>query len=385
MRIAIVHEWFTVWAGSENVVEQIVACFPEADLFALIDFMPDSDRARLRGKTVTTSFIQSLPFARKHYRGFLPLMPLAVARLDVSGYDLVISSSHAVAKGVRTGPGQIHVSYVHSPMRYAWDLRDLYLQEAGLDRGIQGILAKWMLHRMRIWDARTAKGVDHFIANSKFVAARICKAYGREATVIYPPVDVESFARHDDKESYYLTASRFVSYKKIDVVVEAFAGMPDRRLLVIGDGPESAKIHAKAGPNVTFLGHRAHGDLVHHLQRARAFVFAAEEDFGILPVEAQACGTPVIAFGRGGVTESVQDKNADGATGVFFAEQTPAAIRAAVLEFESKAGGFSPAACRRNAERFSAARFRDEFRGFIRDAVARRAATRTARSRCEAQ
>ena len=369
MKVALVHEWFTIWAGSENVVEQILACFPEADLFALVDFLPERDRMRINGKPVKTSFIQRLPFARTHYRNYLPVMPLAVEQFDLSGYDLVISSSHAVAKGALTGPNQVHVSYVHSPMRYAWDLRDQYLRESGLDRGLKGVLARWMLDRLRAWDVRTVNGVGHFIANSHFIADRIRRAYHRKSTVIYPPVDVDAFTLRENKDDYYVSASRLVPYKKMDVVVEAFAGMPDKRLVVIGDGPSMGVVRGKAGKNVTFLGHQDRIELVRHLQAARAFIFAAEEDFGILPVEAQACGTPVIAYGRGGVTESVCGLDADEPTGLFFAEQSSIAIRAAVEEFEAIADRFLPAACRRNAERFSATRFREVFSNYVRGAM----------------
>ena len=369
MKIALVHEWFTIWAGSENVVEQILACFPEADLFALVDFLPGRDRDRIKGRPVKTSFIQHLPFARTRYRGYLPLMPIAIGQFDLSAYDLVISSSHAVAKGVSTGPGQLHISYVHSPMRYAWDLQHQYLKESGLHRGIKGMLARWMLARLRAWDLRTVKGVDHFIANSRFIADRIRRAYSRESTVIYPPVDVDAFTLRENKDDYYVSASRLVLYKKMDVVVEAFAGMPDKRLVVIGDGPSMGAVREKAGRNVTFLGYQNRSELVRHLQAARAFIFAAEEDFGILPVEAQACGTPVIAYGRGGVTESVRGIDSERPTGLFFGEQSATALRAAVATFEAMAGCFSPSACRENAERFSAARFREEFTAYVQNAM----------------
>jgi glycosyltransferase involved in cell wall biosynthesis len=371
MKVALVHEWFTAWAGSENVVEQILACFPKADLFSLVDFLPDEDRARINGKPIVTSFIQYLPFARTHYRNYLPLMPLAVRQLDVSRYDLVISSSHAVAKGVLTGPGQVHVSYVHSPMRYAWDLEQQYLKESDLDKGLKGLLARWMLQRLRTWDRRTVIGVDHLIANSRFIAERMRRAYNRESTVIYPPVDVDTFALRENKEDYYVTASRLVPYKKVDIVVQAFAGMPDKRLVVIGDGPSMEKVRANAGKNVDFLGYQKRSELVRYLQAARAFIFPAEEDFGILPVEAQACGTPVIAYGRGGVTESIRGMDSGTPTGLFFSEQSAAAVRAAVAFFDSTRERYSPTACRQNAERFSVGRFRTEFGDYVRNAMNR--------------
>jgi len=300
MKIAIVCDWLVTYAGSERVLGEIIQCYPDADLYAVVDFLPETDRAFLLNKPVKTTYIQHFPFAKKQYRHYLPWMPLAIEQLDLSAYDLIISSSHAVAKGVLTGPHQIHISYVHSPMRYAWDLQHQYLKESGLDRGIKGHIAKYFLHRLRLWDQRTAHGVDHFIANSQFIAKRIWKTYRREATVIHPPIDLAQFKPYMQKENYYLAASRLVPYKKIDLIVEAFAAMPDKKLIVIGDGPDFNKIKAKAAENVEMLGYQSNEKLTYYLQRAKAFVFAAEEDFGLLPLEAQACGTPVIAYGKGG-------------------------------------------------------------------------------------
>jgi len=364
-RVAIVHEWLTTFGGSERVLEQMLEVFPEADVFTLVDFLPEEHRGFLRGRPVTTSFLQRLPLARTRYRHYLPLMPLAVERFDLSEYDLVLSSSHAVAKGVLTGPDQLHICMCHSPMRYAWDLQHQYLREAGLARGLKGAAASAMLHYMRLWDARTANGVDAFIANSGFIARRIRKIYGREATVIYPPVDTDAFPLREEKEEFYVTVSRMVPYKRMDLIVEAFSRMPDRRLVVIGDGPERGKIEALAGPNVTLLGAQPHEVLRDHLQRARAFVFAAEEDFGIVVVEAQACGTPVIAYGRGGALETVLGPDAAEPTGIFFPEQSVEAIMEAVERFEAEELRFSPRRIRAHAERFGAARFREEYRAFV--------------------
>lgn len=363
MKIAIVHEWLSTYAGSERVLEQMLTTYPSADLFALVDFVPQAERAFLRGKVVETSFVQNLPFARRRFRNYLPLMPLAVEQFDLSAYKLVISSSHAVAKGVLTGPDQLHISYVHSPIRYAWDLQHQYLKESGLTSGAKAWLAKWMLHKIRLWDVRTSMGVDHFVANSRFIARRIKKVYGRDADVIYPPVDVEAFTACDNKDSYYLTASRMVPYKKMDLIVEAFAAMPDKRLVVVGDGPESQKIRAKAAPNVELLGYQSNERLKALLQNARAFVFAAEEDFGILPVEAQACGTPVIAYGKGGSLETVRSRESP--TGVFFEQQTVSSLCEAVTTFEAALDNYTPYNCRRNAERFSVARFGTEFSSYV--------------------
>lgn len=365
LRIAIVHEWFANYAGSERVVEQILNLFPKADLFAVVDFLEDSKRDFIQNKKVTTTFIQNLPFAKTKFRQYLPLMPLAIEQLDLSAYDLVISSSHAVAKGVLTAPHQLHISYVHSPIRYAWDFQHQYLKESNLERGIKSWIARWILHQMRIWDTRTANGVDLFIANSEFIARRIQKVYRRSARVIYPPVDLQSYALWEQKQEFYLTASRLVPYKRIDLIVEAFSQMRDRQLIVIGDGEQMAKIRAKASVNIQFLGHREPEELCSYMQNAKAFVFAAEEDFGITPVEAQACGTPVIAYGRGGVRESVRGLDSDRPTGIFFAEQTAASIRAAVIEFEENGDRILPKDCRDNALRFSTERFQREFREFV--------------------
>ncbi|MCX4173950.1 MULTISPECIES: glycosyltransferase family 4 protein [Paraburkholderia] len=360
MRVAIVHEWLVTFGGSERVVEQMLECFPEADVFSLIDFM--DDRAFLKGKRATTSFVQKLPFAKRKYRNYLPLFPLAIEQFDLSAYDLVLSSSHAVAKGVLVGPDQLHISYVHSPIRYAWDLQHQYLTEANLLKGFRSLFARVALHYIRTWDVRTANGVDTFVANSDFIARRVNRVYRRDATVVYPPVDTEAFELGTHKESFYVTVSRMVPYKKVDLVVEAFSAMPERSLVVIGDGPDMEKIRSKAGPNVVILGHQPFPVLRDYLQRARAFVFAAEEDFGISIVEAQACGTPVIAFGKGGACETVIDDTQPLPTGVFFEEQTVESVQAAVRRFEASADQFLPDSCRANAERFSEAAFR---RGFL--------------------
>lgn len=360
-RVAIVHDWLVTCAGAERVLEQMLALYPEADLFAVCDFLRDDERAMLRGRKPRTTFIQRLPFARRKYRGYLPLMPLAIEQLDLSGYDIVLSSSHAVAKGVLVGPDQLHVSYVHSPIRYAWDLQHQYLRESGLRRGLRSWLARWLLHRVRLWDSRTAYGVDIFIANSAYIKRRIEKVYRRNAEVVPPPVDVSSFALREQKEDFYLSASRMVPYKRMDAIVEAFARMPGRRLVVIGNGPEHAKIQrAAAGKtNIKLLGYQSTQVLRDHMQRARAFVFAAEEDFGIAPVEAQACGTPVIAFGKGGVLETVRPLGVVRPTGLFFDAQTPEAIMATVDHFEKEGGAINAHDCRANAERFSEECFRE--------------------------
>jgi len=369
-RIAIVCDWLVTIAGSEKVLAEIIGLYPDADLFAVVDFIPESERHVLHGKRATTTFVQRLPRARRSYKGYLPLMPIAVEQLDLSAYDVILSSSHAVAKGVLTGPAQLHVSYVHSPIRYAWDLQHQYLKEASLTRGLKSMLARMTMHYMRIWDSRTASGVDVYIANSRYIGRRIRKVYGRSSTVVYPPVDLDAFTLSTEKEDFYLAASRLVPYKKMVLIVEAFSRMPERKLVVIGDGSDMERILKAAGPNVQVLGYQPFETLRDHMQRAKAFVFAAEEDFGIAPVEAQACGTPVIAFGKGGVLETVLGLHREAPTGVFYDQQTVESILAGVAEFEANAHRFSPQACRRNAERFSIERFRAAYALAIDSAIA---------------
>ncbi|MEH6591038.1 MAG: glycosyltransferase family 4 protein [Halioglobus sp.] len=367
MRIAIVHEWIVNYSGSERVLEQMLQCFPQADLYSLVDFIDDEDRGFILGKKAQTSFIQKMPFAKKKYRGYLPLMPFAIEQFDLAEYDLVISSSHAVAKAVITGPGQLHLCMCYSPMRYAWDLQHQYLRESGLSSGLKGWFAKWFLHRIRIWDVRTSNGVDKFIAISNFVARRIRKVYRRESDIIYPPVDIERFPLCEDKQDYFVTASRMVPYKRIDLIVSAFSSMPDKKLVVIGDGPDFEKIKALAGDNVELLGFQSNEVLRDKVKHASAFIFAAEEDFGIVPLEAQSCGTPVIAYGRGGALETVVSVNDNGVepTGVFFYQQNAESICEAVRTFQSGEVSYSPQACRANAELFSNTSFRKTFTDYV--------------------
>ncbi len=244
-RIAVVHDWLLDYAGSERVLAEILRCFPQADLFALVDHMRDVDRIALGGKHAATTFLQAMPGLVSHLRYYLPLMPFAIEQLDVTGYDLVISSSHAVAKGVTVSPDALHISYVHSPMRYAWDLQFVYLHEERL-HGLRGLALRWLLHRLRLWDHRSAAGVDRFVANSQFIARRILKAYRREANVIYPPVDTDFFCPGGVRDDYYVAVSRLIGYKRVDLLVDAFAQLPKLRLVVVGDGPQYARLKAAA-------------------------------------------------------------------------------------------------------------------------------------------
>lgn len=351
MKTALVHDWLVSYAGSEKVVEQLMALFPEAPIYTLFHDMASMRGTPFEGKDIRVSGLNRLPGAARRYRSYLPLMPFAAEQFDLRGYDVVISSSHAVAKGVLVSAEQLHLSYVHSPVRYAWDLYQQYLEEANLTSGAKALLVKVILHYLRLWDSTTANRVDVFMANSQYVARRIWRTYRRPARVLYPPVDVGRFDPTRPREDFYLTLSRMVPYKKMDLIVEAFA-RTGRTLVVIGDGPDRAKVEALAGPNVVLLGHQPDTVVADYLERCRAFVFAADEDFGITPVEAQAAGAPVIAYGKGGVLESVVPNQ----TGVFFGQQTTESINRAVEIFESRPA-MNVQVIRNNAERFNPARF----------------------------
>jgi glycosyltransferase involved in cell wall biosynthesis len=365
-RIAVVHEWPISYAGSEQVLAAILAAFPQADLYALIHDPEGLRGTPLERVPVHTSFIQSLPRAKDKYQAYLPLMPLAVEQFDLRPYDLVLSSSHAVAKGVLTRSDQLHVSYTHTPLRYAWDLYLDYLTESGMDRGLKSWLVRSALHYLRLWDSVAANRVDFYLANSSYVQRRIEKLYRRPARVIYPPVDIERYQPDLPREEFFVTVSRFVPYKRLDLIVRTFT-RTGHELVVIGDGPERARIERLAGSRVRVLGYQPDEVVVDHLQRAKAFIFAADEDFGIAPVEAQAAGCPVVAYGKGGALETVTGWPDPHATGVFFDAQTPEALEAAVKLFEAHEDELKPEACRRNAERFGQQHFQREFRSTIEE------------------
>jgi glycosyltransferase involved in cell wall biosynthesis len=367
--VAVVHEWLTEWGGSEDVTRAMLACLPQAPLFATIDFLSPQDRARLGASEVRTTFLQRAPGVRSRFWNYLPLTPLAVEAHDLRAARLIVSSSHAFAKGVLTTAEQLHLSYVHSPMRYAWDLHHQYLADYRLDRGPKGLVARYLLHRLRMWDRQTANNVDLFLANSRHVQRRIWRAYRRPSRVMYPPVRTARYAVQAQKEDHYVTVSRLVSYKRIDVMLDAFRAMPRRKLVVIGDGPEMAALKAKCPPNVTLLGWQSDEAVEDHLKAARAFIFAAHEDFGISPVEAQACGTPVIAYGVGGSLETVRGlADSPQPTGLHFPEQTAASLAQAIETFEAAGSVFDPFACREWAEQFSEERFRREFTACVEQA-----------------
>lgn len=363
MRIAIIHDWLVTYAGAERILEQIINLFPESDLFSLIDFLPSDKRFFIKNKKVHTSFIQYLPFSKTMYRSYLPLFPTAIETFDLSEYDLIISVSHCVAKGVKVNKTQKHICLCCSPVRYAWDLREQYLAEAELDSGVKKIIANKILDYVKRWDIKTINRVTDYVAISKYISDRIKNNYNRDSYVIYPPVAIDKFDVCGKKENFYLTASRMVPYKKIPLIAEAFSKMPDKKLIIIGDGPEFEKVKKVAGSNVELLGYQEDNILKEYMKKAKAFVFAAEEDFGIVPVEAQACGTPVIAYGKGGALETV----INGVSGTFFKEQTVKSIISAVNSFEKMS--FDPLKVRRNAERFSIDRFKTEFTNFVNSKI----------------
>lgn len=362
MKLAIAHEWLDTYAGSERVVEQILNIYPEADLFSLVDFLAFDERSFIHHKPVTTSFIQTLPQARKHFRQYLPFMPLAIEQFDFTDYDVVVSSHHAVAKGVITRGDQLHLSYVHTPIRYAWELQWQYLEQANLKRGLKSVLTRLILHYLRLWDVSTANRVDRFVANSRFIAQRIWKTYRRRATVIYPPVATHRFRADRPRDEFYLTVSRFVPYKRVDLTIAAFnqLGLP---LIVIGEGSDRAQLQSYARPNIQFLGYQSDAVVIDHMERCKAFIFPAEEDFGITPVEAQAAGSPVIAYGRGGVTETV----VAGKTGLLFPTQTVEALVNAVQTFEQKNRLIPACDIRHHVEQFSESRFRQRFEQLLEE------------------
>ncbi|MEA3420013.1 MAG: glycosyltransferase [Campylobacterota bacterium] len=356
MKIAIIHDWLVTNAGAEKVLRAILEVYPDADIFSIVDFLSGKERNEvLIGKQTTTSFIQHLPSARKHFRNYLPLFPKAIESFDLSAYDLIISSSWAFAKGVKTGKHQIHICYCHTPIRYAWDLYDEYTSDL---KQPKKFLVQQVLKSIRKWDLETSKNVTNYIANSTLVQDRIRKTYGRNSTVVHPPVDTSAFTLNDQKENFYFTASRLVPYKKIKLIVEAF-NLSGKPLVVAGSGEELKEIKSIAKSNITVLGYVDDETMRSHMQRARAFVFAALEDFGIIPVEAMACGTPVIAYGKGGILDTVIDEK----TGVFFDQQNTESINKAVEKFETLS--FDHQAISRHAQKFSTQVFKTKLKKYI--------------------
>lgn len=363
LKVAVVHDWFTVDGGAEKVCREILNVFPEADVYSLIDFLNDEDRKIiLGGRRSKTSVIQHFPFAKKLYRYYLPWFPYAIEQLNLTKYDLIISSSYAVSKGVLTNANQTHVCYCHSPMRYLWDLYFSYLPKTTWLNFPMTYLMRLHISRLRQWDVISSNRVDFFIANSKNIANRIQKAYRRDSTVIYPPIDLDAFYVSDVKDDYYVTASRLVPYKKVDLIIEAFKLMPEKELVILGDGPEFGNLQrlAKGCNNIQILGYVARNKLITTIVKAKAFINASNEDFGIAPVEAQAAGLPIIGYAKGGILETT----IEGKTAIYFKEQNSTAIVKAIESFESTSLD-SPNQIRAFAEKFNTSRFRDEIKNKI--------------------
>lgn len=359
MKVALVHDWLVNIGGAEKVLKVISEIFPEADIFTLVYSKDTLKKLNLSSK-VYASFINNLPKALSKYPYYLPLMPIAIEQFDLSNYDLIISSSHCVAKGIITKSYQSHICYCHTPMRYLWDLYFPYLRDHNLERGLKSIFVRVIFHYLRMWDVISSNRVDYFIANSKNVADRIKKIYRREAVVIYPPVDIENFYTSEKKEDYFIVLSRLVPYKKVDLVVEVFNDLK-LPLVIIGDGEEREKIEKIANENIRILGWQEDKVVKEYLSKAQALIFPSEEDFGIVPVEAQASGTPVIAFNKGGAKETV----VDGKTGILFDEQSVNSLKKAVLRFLRERDNFKKEDMLINAKRFSKERFIIEFKSFI--------------------
>lgn len=364
MKLAIVHEWLAGMGGSEKVVLAFKEIFPDAPIYTTV-YNPDKVDPAFHSMDIRTSFIQRLPFGRTKYQSYLPLMPTAVEQFDLSEYDVVLSSSHAVAKGVVTGAKTLHITYCHTPMRYAWDFYHEYLNDSSVG-GLKRKLIPWLMNYIRIWDRLSADRVDYFIANSRYVAQRIKKHYRREAEVIYPPVDTRYFSEADkenggperDNEGYFFIVSRLIPYKRIDLAVEAFnrLGLP---LKIAGDGPEKERLQAMANGNIQFLGRISDREMRHHYASCLAFLFPGEEDFGITPVEAQAAGRPVIAYGAGGCLETVMP----GVTGEFFASQTADALAEVIRRFDP--AKYRPEQIRAHAGQFDREIFKRRIKDFV--------------------
>jgi len=364
LKKAIVHDWFAGYAGSERVVESFTNLFPNVPVYVLFNLLTKEEQEIVtKNSEIVTSFINKFRGVKKNHRKYLPLFPYAIEQFDFSNYDLILSSSHAVSKGVLVNANQLHICYCHTPMRYAWDLTYQYLKESKLDKGLFGLFAKIVLHYIRIWDASNTNRVDYFIANSNYIKKRIKKIYGRDSEVIYPPVDTQNFKCETQKDNYYLAASRLVQYKKIDLIAQAFTKMPDKKLIIVGDGPEEKKIKAHSGNNIELVGFQQGEALTQYMQKAKAFVFAADEDFGIMVVEALSAGTPVIAFNKGGVRETIKKEE----TGILFNEQSTESIIEAVKTFEQKENSFDSISLSNYAKQFDRKIFEEKINKFVSD------------------
>jgi len=369
VKIAFACDWLTGMRGGERCLEAACELYPDADIFTLVHF-PGSVSEKIESHKIRTSYIQNLP-RKKKFRRYLPLFPHAIQQFDLSGYDCVLSFSHCVAKGVKVSKGIPHICYCYTPMRYAWHMRDEYLSKSN---GLKKLIAEVMLDYLKNWDKKTSSRVTHFIASSKNVQNRIKQTYNRNSVVIYPPVQCSRFTISDSDDGYYLIVSALVPYKRIDIAVEAF-GRISQKLVVVGSGPELARLKSMASPNVSFIEHANDNQVVEYMKKCRALIFPGEEDFGIVPLEAQACGKPVIAFAKGGALETIIEigqsaREKVGPTGIFFFEQNTTAIVETISIFEKKRDRFDPQGCRNNALRFDRSIFMKRLQYYIENTIA---------------
>ena len=359
-KVAIIHDWLCVNGGAEVVLKHLLHLYPQADIYTMIDTLPKEHRSFLGGHTIYTSCLQKYKFTKTKYKYFMPFMPYLVEQFDLCEYDLVISSSHFVAKGVITHPEQLHIAYIYSPVRYAWDLYYEYEKIGALGSGIKKLFMKLWLHKMRIWDFTSAHRPDFLIADSNFIQKRIQKSWRRDSTVIYPPVEIEKTVYAEEKEDYYVTLSRLVEYKRIDIIIEAFNEMPDKKLVIIGDGRLKNKLQKMSNDNIVFKGYLPREEAMNFVSKAKAFIFMPKEDFGIVPIEAQGCGTPVIAYRKGGARETILENK----TGIFVEEQNAKSLKKYILKFENMK--FSAQECKKFVEKFAPSEFEKNIKDYIK-------------------
>lgn len=362
MKIALVSDWLTQNAGAEKVVSAINSIYPDIDNYALIDLLSSTDRNEiLNGKFATTTFLNEIPFLKHKFRNLFSIFPYLIEQFDLRQYDLVLSSSHCVAKGALTSSEQYHICYIHTPVRYAWDMYQDYIQQYKLNP-LKEYMAKYFLYKLRQWDILSTQRVDHFITNSNFVANRVKKIYNRESSVIYPPVNTDHFKLSTSDQGYYIAVGRLVKYKRFDIIVDAFA-KNKKQLVIIGDGEEMGALKKIASSNIEFLSRVDLDTLVSMIQGAKALIFAAKEDFGITPVEAMSCGKPVIYYACGGVCESVRQ----GIDGIGFIEQNSKSLNEAIDVFEKKQDSFDPKRIRERALEFDTKVFKQKIKKEIQN------------------
>lgn len=360
VRVAFVHDWLTIRGGAERVLEVMLSIFPDAPIFTTIYNRERFADSNIAGHPVYVTFLDKMPLAHQRHRAYVPFMPFFVEQFDLQDYDIVISSSFSVAHGIIPFPHQLHINYIHSPARYAWHQYHQYVSNWNRKSGIRLKIARLFLHYFRLWDFAAAARVDYFIANSQWTARAIWRAYRRKARLIYPPVQTHLFEPASNRQDYYITVSRLVPYKRLELIVQTFRSL-DFPLVIVGDGPEYRYLSRIATPNIKFIRHATDMEIAKLLSEAKAFIHTAEEDFGIAPMEAQAAGCPVIGFGKGGLRETI----VEGKTGLFFHEQSEESLKRTVMAFNRGDYSFDSAQIRLNAERFKISRFVDEFTDMI--------------------